>query len=97
MIREISDRLTKTVLLYNQARTTAPDIPDERQAENKMTAQAYTTKGNSNNYLHISVDAAELKINDQININLNFKSSAQTQDFTYLVGISYIHIVLISW
>ncbi|XP_017313028.1 complement C3 [Ictalurus punctatus] len=67
------------------ARTTAPDIPDERQAENKMTAQAYTTKGNSNNYLHISIDAAELKINDQININLNFKSSAQTQDFTYLI------------
>ncbi|MCI4394012.1 hypothetical protein PGIGA_G00163970 [Pangasianodon gigas] len=67
------------------ARTTAPGILDERQAENKMTAQAYTTKGGSSNYLHISVDTAELEIGDQMNINLNFKSSAQDQDFTYLI------------
>ncbi|KAF4075467.1 hypothetical protein AMELA_G00234780 [Ameiurus melas] len=72
-------------VLQITARTAAPDIPDERQAENKMTAQAYTTKGNSSNYLHISIDAAELKIGDQININLIVNSSAQTQDFTYLI------------
>ncbi|KAB5523713.1 hypothetical protein PHYPO_G00155670 [Pangasianodon hypophthalmus] len=67
------------------ARTTAPGILNERQAENKMTAQAYTTKGGSSNYLHISVDAAELEIGDQMNINLNFKSTPQDQDITYLI------------
>ncbi|KAM9455090.1 complement C3-like isoform 3-T3 [Clarias gariepinus] len=67
------------------AKTTAPGILPERQAVNQMTAQAYTTKGGSTNYLHISVDAAELAIGDQMNINLNFKSSAQNQDFTYLI------------
>ncbi|KAM9455095.1 complement C3-like [Clarias gariepinus] len=67
------------------AKTTAPGILPERQAVNQMTAQAYTTKGGSTNYLHISVDAAELAIGDQMNINLNFKSNAQNQDFTYLI------------
>ncbi|KAF5897105.1 complement C3-like, partial [Clarias magur] len=67
------------------AKTTAPGILPERQAVNQMTAQAYTTKAGSSNYLHISVDAAELAIGDQMNINLNFKSNAQNQDLTYLI------------
>ncbi|XP_053333009.1 complement C3-like [Clarias gariepinus] len=67
------------------AKTIAPGILPERQAMNQMTAQAYTTKGGSTNYLHLSVDTAELTIGDQMNINLNFKSSAQNQDFTYLI------------
>ncbi|KAM9454470.1 complement C3-like [Clarias gariepinus] len=68
------------------AKTTVPGISDKRQAENKMTAQAYTTKGASTNYLHISVDAAELAIGDQMNINLHFgQSLVQNQDFTYLI------------
>lgn len=80
------------VLLCNQARTVAQGITDERQAENKMTAQPYTTKGGSGNYLHLSVDSAELKIGDQMNINVNFKSTDSSQDLSYLVGISYIYI-----
>ncbi|XP_053333017.1 complement C3-like [Clarias gariepinus] len=67
------------------AKSTAPGILPERQAVNQMTAQAYTTKGGSTNYLHISVDTAELTIGDQMKINLYFKSSAQNQDFTYLI------------
>ncbi|KAG7316106.1 hypothetical protein KOW79_020972 [Hemibagrus wyckioides] len=67
------------------ARTAAKGIPDERQAENKMTAQPYTTKGGSGNYLHLSVDAAELEIRDEKNINVNFKSSDPNQDLTYLI------------
>lgn len=82
------------VLLCNQAKTIAPGILDERQAKSKMTAQAYSTKGNSNNYLHISVEAAELTIGDQMNMNVYIKSTAQSQDLTYLVGISHIHIKL---
>ncbi|KAK2818280.1 hypothetical protein Q7C36_022213 [Tachysurus vachellii] len=71
--------------LHITARTAAEGIPNERQAENKMTAQPYATKGGSGNYLHLSVDAAELKIGDQLNINANFKTAVPDQDVTYLV------------
>lgn len=80
------------VLLWNQAKTVALGILPERQAINKMTAQAYTTKGGSTNFLHLSVDAAELQIGDQMNINLNLKNNVPNHDLTYLVGISHMHI-----
>ncbi|KAK3510377.1 hypothetical protein QTP70_005672 [Hemibagrus guttatus] len=72
-------------ILQITARTAAQGITDERQAENKMTAQPYATKGGSGNYLHISVDAAELKIGEQMNINVNFKTTVSDQDLTYLI------------
>ncbi|RXN11647.1 complement C3-like protein [Labeo rohita] len=50
------------------AKTKDPQLRDEQQAVKKMTAQAYKTKGGSNNYLHIMIDAAELQIDDQIKI-----------------------------
>uniref|UniRef100_A0A671P0H2 Complement C3-like n=1 Tax=Sinocyclocheilus anshuiensis TaxID=1608454 RepID=A0A671P0H2_9TELE len=61
------------------------------QAVRKMTAQAYQTKGGSNNYLHIGIDAAELQIGDQMKVNLNLGRSpgVRDQDFTYTVS----HIV----
>lgn len=80
------------VLLYNQARTIAPGILYERQAENTMTAQAYTTKGGSANYIHIGIANAELAIGDPMKIDLHFKTTAENQDITILVGISHIHI-----
>ncbi|KAI5089750.1 complement C3-H1-like precursor [Silurus meridionalis] len=67
------------------ARTDDPGISAERQAQNKMIAEAYTTKGGSGNYLHISADSAELQINDETKFQLNFKSSVQDQDLTYLI------------
>ncbi|KAK2818284.1 hypothetical protein Q7C36_022217 [Tachysurus vachellii] len=70
--------------LHITVRTSAEGIPKERQAENKMTAQPYA-KGGSGNYLHLSVDAAELKIGDQLNINANFKTAVPDQDVTYLI------------
>uniref|UniRef100_A0A671NUY1 Complement C3-like n=1 Tax=Sinocyclocheilus anshuiensis TaxID=1608454 RepID=A0A671NUY1_9TELE len=54
------------------AKTKDPDIKDEnQQAVKKMTAQAYETKGGSNNYLHIGIDAVELQIGDPMKVNLN--------------------------
>ncbi|KAF7689262.1 hypothetical protein HF521_012615 [Silurus meridionalis] len=67
------------------ARTDVPGISAERQAQNKMIAEAYTTKEYSGNYLHISADSAELQINDETKFQLNFKSSVQDQDLTYLI------------
>ena len=63
--------------------------------EKQMTAEAYTTKGGSSNYLHIGIDAEELKVGDNMKINLNFDKSpgVQNQDFTYLVGTpTHTHI-----
>uniref|UniRef100_A0A671NXC1 Complement C3-like n=1 Tax=Sinocyclocheilus anshuiensis TaxID=1608454 RepID=A0A671NXC1_9TELE len=64
------------------------------QAVRKMTAQAYQTKGGSNNYLHIGIDAAELQIGDQMKVNLNLGRSpgVRDQDFTYTI-LSKGHIV----
>ncbi|KAK3510776.1 hypothetical protein QTP70_022482 [Hemibagrus guttatus] len=67
------------------ARTTVEGIAHERQAENKMTAQPYTTKGGSSNYLHMSLNAAELKIGEQMNIDVTFKITESDQDLTYLI------------
>ncbi|KTF90554.1 hypothetical protein cypCar_00048844 [Cyprinus carpio] len=62
-------------------------LRDEQQAVRKMTAQAYETKGGSNNYLHIFIDAAELQIGDQMRVNLNTGRSpgVRDQDFTYMI------------
>ncbi|KAL7852208.1 hypothetical protein SRHO_G00179930 [Serrasalmus rhombeus] len=69
------------------AKTKDPVISDKRQDEKQMTAEAYTTKGGSSNYLHIGIDAEELKVGDNMKINLNFDKSpgVQNQDFTYLI------------
>ncbi|KAL7845316.1 hypothetical protein AOLI_G00235080 [Acnodon oligacanthus] len=69
------------------AKTNDPAILDKRQDEKQMTAEAYATKGGSNNYLHIGIDAEELKAGDNMKINLNFDKSpgVQNQDFTYLI------------
>ena len=59
-----------------------------------MTAQAYETKGGSNNYLHIFIDAAELQIGDQMKVSLNLGRSPRVidQDFTYMVSDSHTMI-----
>uniref|UniRef100_A0A672KAE2 Complement C3-like n=1 Tax=Sinocyclocheilus grahami TaxID=75366 RepID=A0A672KAE2_SINGR len=53
------------------AKTKDPEIEDNQQAVRKMTAQAYKTKGSSNNYLHIGIDSAELQIGGPMTVNLN--------------------------
>ncbi|KAF5898396.1 complement C3-like, partial [Clarias magur] len=68
-----------------KVKTKVAGISAERQAVNHMTAMAYTAKEGSTNYLHISVDAAELAIDDQININAIFNSSIQDHDLSYLI------------
>ncbi|KAL6481998.1 hypothetical protein MHYP_G00100780 [Metynnis hypsauchen] len=70
-----------------KAKTNDPTISNKRQDEKQMIAQAYATKGGSRNYLHIGVDVEELKVGDNMKINLNFvrSSGVQNQDFTYLI------------
>ncbi|XP_036419621.1 complement C3-like, partial [Colossoma macropomum] len=73
--------------LQINVKTNDPAISNNRQDEKQMTAEAYITKGGSNNYLHIGVDAEELKVGDNMKVNLNFVRSpgVQNQDFTYLI------------
>ncbi|XP_072513049.1 uncharacterized protein [Salminus brasiliensis] len=68
-------------------KTNDPGLTAERQDTKQMTAEAYATKGGSNNYLHIGADAAELTVGDILKVNLNFGKSpgVQNQDFTYLI------------
>ncbi|XP_016139806.1 complement C3-like [Sinocyclocheilus grahami] len=69
------------------AKTKDPQLSDEQQAVRKMTAQAYKPKGGSNNYLHIGIGAAELRIGDSLKVSLNLGRSpgVRDQDFTYMI------------
>ncbi len=57
-----------------------------------MTAQAYKTKDDSKNYLHVGIDAAELQIGDSMTVTLNTGQSTKfkDQDYTYMVKIMVI-------
>ncbi|CAK6445567.1 unnamed protein product [Pipistrellus nathusii] len=70
-------------------RTMKEGLPEGRQATNEMQALPYNTMGNSNNYLHLSVPATELKPGDTLNVNFNVQldpgQDANVRYFTYLV------------
>ncbi|KAM4584160.1 complement C3-like [Odontesthes bonariensis] len=66
------------------AKTDDSKLTPERQASAKMEAIPYNT--NSKSYIHIGVDTAELKIGDNLKINLNLnKQPGQDKDITYLI------------
>ncbi|KAK2815855.1 hypothetical protein Q5P01_026322 [Channa striata] len=67
-----------------KASTNDPKISPERQASATMTALPYTTQ--SNNYVHIGVDTAELRLGENLKINLNLNRQINEQnDLTYLI------------
>ncbi|KAI7810940.1 complement C3-H1 [Triplophysa rosa] len=78
------------------AKTIDPQLQNEQQAVKTMTAQGYKPKSNSQNYLHVGIDAAELEIGDQMKVNLNTGKSpgAKDQDYTYMI-ISKGQIVMV--
>ncbi|TDH15906.1 hypothetical protein EPR50_G00014440 [Perca flavescens] len=66
------------------AKTKDPRISSERQASANMTAISYST--NSNNYLHIGVDTAEVTLGANLKISLNLNRQESTEkDITYLI------------
>ncbi|XP_054418212.1 complement C3 [Pteronotus mesoamericanus] len=70
-------------------RTMKEGLPRERQATNKMQALPYTTMGNSNNYLHLSVPRVELQPGDTLNVNFHLRmdpgQDAKIRYYTYLI------------
>ncbi|XP_040891541.1 complement C3-like isoform X2 [Toxotes jaculatrix] len=84
MARLSINTVQSTEPLTITATTNDPLISPERQASATMTALPYSTK--SNNYINIGVDVAEVKLGDnlKINLNLNRQDNAQN-DITYLI------------
>ncbi|KAJ8362945.1 hypothetical protein SKAU_G00117760 [Synaphobranchus kaupii] len=70
-------------------KTKAPALTEAWQAEANMNFLPYMTKQSSKNYLHISIQAAELNMGDNLQINLNPGNSpgfqAKDKHITYLV------------
>ncbi|XP_028450259.1 complement C3 [Perca flavescens] len=66
------------------ARTKDDRISNERQASATMVALPYTTQSNS--YIHIGVDTAELELGDTLKVNLILKRKENHDiDITYLI------------
>ncbi|XP_035993186.1 complement C3 [Fundulus heteroclitus] len=65
------------------AKTNKPDLIPERQASAVMDATPYSTKSKS--YIHIGIDTAEVKVGDNMKINLNLNNLQGETDITYLV------------
>ncbi|XP_061576926.1 complement C3-like [Cololabis saira] len=67
------------------AKTEDSRISDNRQANATMEAVPYKTVSKS--YIHIGVDTAELKLGDNLKINLNLnKQPNKPKDITYLIS-----------
>ncbi|XP_064179571.1 complement C3-like [Anguilla rostrata] len=70
-------------------KTKDPYLTEEQQTVQRMVALPYRTQQGSNNYLHISMQTAELKIGDNLGISLNLVNSPGVQEqinhITYLV------------
>ncbi|MEQ2309034.1 hypothetical protein AMECASPLE_034438 [Ameca splendens] len=84
MARLSINTVENTEPLKITVRTNNPRISAERQASASMTALPYTSTSNS--YVHIGVTTAEVKLGDnlKVNINLNKQENAE-KDITYLI------------
>ncbi|KAM9490571.1 complement C3-like isoform 1-T1 [Salvelinus alpinus] len=70
-------------------KTKVVGLGDDRQGTQKMTAKPYQTKDNSRNYIHIHIHSADVKIKDQLKIDLSLGSSPSAQndnhEITFLI------------
>ncbi|XP_032533186.1 complement C3 [Chiroxiphia lanceolata] len=71
-------------------RTVQEGLPPERQASRQMTAQAYRSQAGSGNFLHLAVQATELRAGENLPVNFHLKTNNNAvrdavQYFTYLI------------
>ncbi|MED6232503.1 hypothetical protein ATANTOWER_031361 [Ataeniobius toweri] len=66
------------------AKTDKPDLKQERQAAATMEALAYSS--NTKSYIHIGLDTAEVKVGDNLKLNLIFNNPTLGKDITYLIS-----------
>ncbi|KAK6288394.1 hypothetical protein J4Q44_G00389060 [Coregonus suidteri] len=78
-----------TAELPIMVKTNVKELADNRQGTQKMTLKPYQTKYNSRNYVHINIHSAEVKIEDQLKVDLSLGSSPAAQndkhEITYLI------------
>ncbi|XP_058137963.1 LOW QUALITY PROTEIN: complement C3 [Dasypus novemcinctus] len=72
-----------------RVRTKKQGILEARQASSTMQALPYSTQGNSNNYLHLSMSRTELRPGDTLNVNFHLRVDAgldaRIRYYTYLI------------
>ncbi|XP_039236476.1 complement C3 [Pipra filicauda] len=71
-------------------RTVQEGLPPERQASRQMTAQAYRSQAGSGNFLHLAVQATELRAGENLPVHFHLKTNNNAvrdtvQYFTYLI------------
>uniref|UniRef100_A0A8C7JNL8 Complement C3 n=1 Tax=Oncorhynchus kisutch TaxID=8019 RepID=A0A8C7JNL8_ONCKI len=66
-----------------------PITANDRQGTQMMTAKPYKSKDNSQNYIHINIHSAEVKIGERLKVDLSLGSSPAAQHdkhaITYLI------------
>uniref|UniRef100_A0A8C7XR24 Complement component c3a, duplicate 5 n=1 Tax=Oryzias sinensis TaxID=183150 RepID=A0A8C7XR24_9TELE len=73
-----------TINTVTTAKTDDPNISPDRQAQATMQAYQYST--NSKTYIHIGLDTPEVKLGDNLKINLILnKQPSEGTDITYLI------------
>uniref|UniRef100_A0A674BQ17 Complement C3-like n=1 Tax=Salmo trutta TaxID=8032 RepID=A0A674BQ17_SALTR len=55
-------------------------MANDRQGKQTMTAKPYKSKDNSQNYIHINIHSAEVKIEDRLKVDLSLGSSPMNTD-----------------
>ena len=75
--------------ISTQVTTKVDGLGDGRQGTQNMTAKSYQTKDNSQNYIHIHIHSTDVKIKDQLKVDLSLGSSPAAQndnhEITFLV------------
>uniref|UniRef100_A0A8C7QT32 Anaphylatoxin-like domain-containing protein n=1 Tax=Oncorhynchus mykiss TaxID=8022 RepID=A0A8C7QT32_ONCMY len=61
-------------------KTNVNGLRDDRQGTQMMTAKPYKSKDNSQNYIHINIHSAEVKIGERLKVDLSLGSSPMNTD-----------------
>ncbi|XP_055762024.1 complement C3-like [Salvelinus fontinalis] len=85
-----------TAELHIMVKTNVNVLGEDRQGTQTMTAKPYKSKDNSQNYIHINIHSAEVKIEDRLKIDISLGSSPAAQhdkhEITYLI-LSKGHLI----
>ncbi|MEQ2233110.1 hypothetical protein ILYODFUR_018546, partial [Ilyodon furcidens] len=66
--------------------TAKTDKPDLKQVQAAATMEALAYSSNSKSYIHIGLDTAEVKVGDNLKLNLIFNNPPLGKDITYLIS-----------
>uniref|UniRef100_A0A8C7JKG4 Complement C3 n=1 Tax=Oncorhynchus kisutch TaxID=8019 RepID=A0A8C7JKG4_ONCKI len=67
-------------------KTNVNGLGDDRQGTQMMTAKPYKSKDNSQNYIHINIHSAEVKIGERLKVDLSLGSSPAAQHDKHILS-----------